>query len=70
MANLCVIGSHKVNGVAFLHTELVKTTLFKDFDEFFPNKFVNMTNGITTRRWVVGANPLLAELYTEYLKTD
>ena len=70
MANLCVIGSHKVNGVAFLHTELVKTTLFKDFHEFFPNKFVNMTNGITTRRWVVGANPLLAELYTEYLKTD
>jgi starch phosphorylase len=64
MANLCVIGSHKVNGVAFLHSELLKQTLFKDFYEFFPNKFINVTNGVTTRRWVMAANPLLAELYT------
>jgi len=70
MANLCVIGSHKVNGVAYIHTELLKTTLFKDFYEFFPNKFVNITNGVTTRRWIVCANPLLSELYTEYLGTD
>lgn len=70
MANLCVIGSHKVNGVAYIHSELLKTTLFKDFYEFFPTKFINITNGVTTRRWVLCANPLLAELYTEYLKTD
>lgn len=70
MANLCIIGSHKVNGVAAIHSELVRTTLFKDFNDFFPNKFVNKTNGVTTRRWVMCANPLLAELYTEYLQTD
>jgi glycogen phosphorylase len=70
MANLCVIGSHKVNGVAYLHSELLKQTLFKDFYEFYPTKFVNMTNGVTTRRWVMAANPLLADLYSEYLKTD
>jgi starch phosphorylase len=70
MANLCIIGSHKVNGVAYLHSELLKQTLFKDFYEFFPTKFVNMTNGVTTRRWIMAANPLLASLYTEYLKTD
>lgn len=70
MANLCIIGSHKVNGVAYLHSELLKLTLFKDFYEFFPTKFVNMTNGVTTRRWIMAANPLLANLYTEYLKTD
>lgn len=70
MANLCIIGSHKVNGVAALHSELLKTNLFKDFHEFFPTKFVNVTNGITTRRWIACCNPLLADLYTEYLKTD
>lgn len=70
MANLCVVGSHKVNGVAFLHSELLKTTLFKDFCDIFPTKFINMTNGVTTRRWIMGANPLLAQLYTEYLQTD
>ena len=60
MANLCIIGSHKVNGVAWLHSELLKQTLFKDFHEFFPTKFVNMTNGVTTRRWIACANPLLS----------
>ena len=70
MANLSIIGSHKVNGVAFVHTELLKTVFFKDFYEFFPNKFISITNGVTTRRWVLCANPLLADLYTEYLKTD
>jgi len=64
MASLCVVGSHKVNGVAYLHSELLKQTLFKDFCDIFPNKFINMTNGITTRRWVMAANPLLAQLYT------
>jgi starch phosphorylase len=70
MANLCVVGSHKVNGVAYIHSELLKKTLFADFYDFFPTKFINITNGITTRRWMVACNPLLAELYTEYLKTD
>lgn len=60
MANLCIIGSHRVNGVAALHTQLLTTTLFKDFNEFFPTKFLNVTNGITTRRWVSCANPRLA----------
>ena len=70
MANLCIVGSHKVNGVAALHSELLKATLFKSFHEFFPKKFINVTNGITTRRWISCANPLLAELYTSYLGHD
>lgn len=59
MANLAIYGSHKVNGVAALHTEILKQTLFKDFYEMYPNKFVNVTNGITQRRWLLHANPLL-----------
>jgi starch phosphorylase len=70
MANLCIVGSHKVNGVAYLHSELLKQDLFKDFHEVFPDKFINKTNGVTTRRWVLCANPRLADLYNEYLKTD
>ncbi len=70
MANLCIIGSHKVNGVAEIHTELLKTTLFKEFYEFFPTKFINMTNGVTTRRWIACANPLMADLYTQSLGND
>jgi len=70
MANLCIVGSHKVNGVAYLHSELLKKNLFRDFCEIFPDKFINKTNGVTTRRWILCANPHLAELYTEYLKTD
>ena len=70
MANLCIVGSHKVNGVAAFHSELLKKTLFKDFYEVFPNKFINVTNGVTTRRWILCANPMLAELYTKYLGTD
>ncbi len=65
MAYMCVAASHKVNGVATLHTELLKDGLFKDFNDFFPNKFVNITNGITPRRWLRKANPELSALVTE-----
>ena len=62
MAYLAVVGSHKVNGVAQIHSDLMKQTIFADFDRYFPGKFVNMTNGITPRRWLNQANPLLAKL--------
>jgi glycogen phosphorylase len=64
MAHLAIIGSHKVNGVAQIHTELMKQTIFADFDSFFPGKIINITNGITPRRWLNQANPRLAELIT------
>mmetsp|Transcript_5139 Transcript_5139/g.4359 ORF Transcript_5139/g.4359 Transcript_5139/m.4359 type:complete len:522 (+) Transcript_5139:1165-2730(+) len=67
MANLCIIGSHTVNGVAAIHSELLKTTLFKDFYEIFPHKFQNKTNGVTPRRWIVCCNPELAALYSKHL---
>ncbi|CAR26985.1 ZYRO0C06050p [Zygosaccharomyces rouxii] len=63
MAFLAVIGSHHVNGVAELHSQLIRTTIFKDFAKVFGNKkFTNVTNGITPRRWLKQANPELAEL--------
>lgn len=63
MAYLAIIGSHKVNGVAELHSDLIKTTIFKDFVEIYgPDKFTNVTNGITPRRWLHQANPRLSEL--------
>lgn len=62
MAHLAIVGSHKVNGVAQIHTELMKQTIFSDFERFYPSKIVNMTNGITPRRWLNQANPRLAEL--------
>ena len=57
MAHLAIVGSHKVNGVAQIHTELMKQTIFADFDRFFPGKIINITNGITPRRWLNQANP-------------
>src|SRR6202008_5026832 len=57
MANLAVVGSHSVNGVAALHTEILKRELFKDFVDLWPAKFNNKTNGITQRRWLLKANP-------------
>ena len=66
MANLCVICSTKVNGVAKIHSGLLKTSLFKDFYEIWPNKFTNVTNGVTPRRWVHCAFPELSQLLTKY----
>jgi starch phosphorylase len=60
MANLAIVGSHKVNGVAKLHTELLKTRVVKDFAELWPEKFVPITNGVTPRRWLLTCNPRLA----------
>ena len=65
MANLCLVGSSAVNGVAALHTEILKKTIFRDFYEIMPTHFSNKTNGITQRRWLLKANPRLAALITE-----
>jgi starch phosphorylase len=65
MANLAIYGSHKVNGVAALHTEILKNHVFKDFYEMKPDEFVNITNGVTQRRWLLLSNPDLAEFITE-----
>lgn len=65
MANLAVIGSYKVNGVAALHSELIKQTIFKPFTKIFPEKFNNKTNGITPRRWLLQSNPDLSNLISK-----
>jgi glycogen phosphorylase len=65
MAHLAVVGSHTVNGVAALHSQLLKTTLFADFDRIYPGKLTNVTNGITPRRWLNQANPELTALISK-----
>ena len=65
MAHLCIIGSSSTNGVAELHSQILKDSLFKDFYEISPEKFHNVTNGITPRRWLLKANPMLAQLISE-----
>ena len=65
MANLCVVGSSSVNGVAELHTQILRSELFRDFNELWPEKIRNVTNGITPRRWLLKANPMLSQLITE-----
>ncbi len=65
MAHLAVVGSHKVNGVARIHTDLMKSTIFADFERLEPGKITCKTNGITPRRWLLEANPPLARLITE-----
>lgn len=67
MSNLAIIGTSAVNGVAQLHTEILKESLFKDFYELYPSHFSNKTNGITQRRWLLKANPKLASLITEVI---
>jgi starch phosphorylase len=64
MANLAAVGSHAVNGVAALHTELLKKTVLRDFYEMWPEKFLNVTNGVTPRRWLALSNPELSLLIT------
>ncbi len=64
MANLACVGSHAINGVAELHTEILKHDLFRDFYELFPEKFSNKTNGVTPRRWILLSNPKLSLLIT------
>jgi len=65
MAHLAIVGSHSVNGVAEIHTELMKSTIFSDFDRLQPGKISCKTNGITPRRWLLAANPPLARLISE-----
>jgi starch phosphorylase len=67
MAHLASLGSHAINGVAALHTELLKTNVLRDFYALTPEKFSNKTNGVTPRRWMVLSNPRLAELLTARL---
>ena len=66
MAHLAIVGSHAINGVAALHSELVKTRLVPDFHELWPERFSNKTNGVTHRRWLASANPGLAALITRH----
>ncbi|XP_061599746.1 glycogen phosphorylase, liver form [Cololabis saira] len=70
MAHLCIVGSHAVNGVAQIHSHIIKTDIFRDFNELEPDKFQNKTNGITPRRWLLLCNPGLAELIAEAIGED
>ena len=65
MANMCLTACHNINGVAALHTEILKKETFKDYYSIYPEKFVNVTNGVTPRRWLYKANPELSKLITE-----
>ncbi len=70
MANLAIVGSHSVNGVAALHSEILKHDVFRDFYEMQPNKFSNKTNGVTPRRWLLQCNPELASLVSQQIGDD
>lgn len=67
MAHLAIVGSHSINGVARLHTEILKNKELRDFYDIMPAKFNNKTNGITHRRWLINSNPDLSELITKYI---
>ena len=70
MANVCVVGSGKVNGVSALHSELLRTETMPELDKVFPGKFCNVTNGITHRRWLLKANPSLTDLISDQIGVD
>lgn len=70
MAHLSIVGSHSVNGVAALHSDILKTSLFKDFHQVYPGKLLNVTNGITPRRWLYQSNPDLSGLITSMIGPD
>ena len=67
MANLAIVGSHKVNGVAELHSTILKTEIFPEFEAMRPGLFTNVTNGVTQRRWLLSCNPKLAKMITELI---
>lgn len=70
MANLCVVGGHAVNGVAEIHSEIVKNEVFNDFYKLWPKKFQNKTNGVTPRRWLSFCNPELSKIITKWTGTQ
>ena len=70
MANLCVIGSNKVNGVSALHSSLLKNSTMPEFNKIYPDKFCNVTNGVTHRRWLMKVNPELSQLLDECIGND
>jgi starch phosphorylase len=70
MANLAIVGSFAINGVAALHTEILKTRIFPDFYKIYPKKFINITNGITPRRWLKYANPALSAMISEKIGNE
>lgn len=70
MGNLAIVGSHSINGVAAIHSDLVKKNLAPDFYEMWPERFNNKTNGITPRRWLLSANPELSALISEHIGTN
>ena len=67
MANLACVGSHRINGVSALHTKLLTKTVLKDFHDLYPERFLNVTNGVTPRRWIVLSNPNLSRLITNFI---
>jgi starch phosphorylase len=70
MANLATVGSQAINGVSALHTELLKQSVLRDFYDLYPERFHNITNGVTPRRWMVLINPKLSELITRKIGDD